>query len=544
MAGTQCPGLHLLGKDRGDQAGLGGNGALVLILGGDLQRVDVVLAVGRDLDHFTAQGTGQRAVLPLGVDDDNIVVGGKGHVQDLRLHVHAFAGAGDAQNKSVGIGQFQSVADKGILGDLVDSAGQAAGVLDLLRPERDRHGAALRGKRVQGVDAPEAVGQSGVQSVLLLETGRGNVAKMLLANSDQAFRVGVQFLQTVGGMDKGNEGEDHALVVLGQIIHKSPGVLPLLFHGPGALGGKVVPAVLPLLPAGNVCIHPQDDALHLLDRFVRGNRDHVNGKDQVTGILGQIGNEIVCDKGGIGTQEQPTSEAVSKLKVIALEADGVRANEIPKVLAGLHVEVIVIVEILLISGSEKVMEDTQPVIVVGRGDTGIQTGKGLLQVSSRPAEIRPALGYLALRDGERHKALLHQVVALRRPPQHDGVGLLPVMIQPVVLIRQQDAPLKLSGVEPVIDNGDLGRDVSGQGVERSAVGFEDVVLGLVRGGNVIHVCESPAPAVLPAYLPNAVGVDAPDGDALLDGVRDSDTHALAFVGYGKGLNQNRHAPFG
>ena len=190
------------------------------------------------------------------------------------------------------------------------------------------------------------------------------------------------------------------------------------------------------------------------------------------------------------------------------------------------------------------MEDTQPVIVVGRGDTGIQTGKGLLQVSSRPAEIRPALGYLALRDGERHKALLHQVVALRRPPQHDGVGLLPVMIQPVVLIRQQDAPLKLSGVEPVIDNGDLGRDVSGQGVERSAVGFEDVVLGLVRGGNVIHVCESPAPAVLPAYLPNAVGVDAPDGDALLDGVRDSDTHALAFVGYGKGLNQNRHAPFG
>lgn len=70
------------------------------------------------------------------------------------------------------------------------------------------------------------------------------------------------------------------------------------------------------------------------------------------------------------------------------------------------------------------------------------------------------------------------------------------------------------------------------------------MLGLVRGGNVIHVCESPAPAVLPAYLPNAVGVDAPDGDALLDGVRDSDTHALAFVGYGKGLNQNRHAPFG
>lgn len=96
----------------------------------------------------------------------------------------------------------------------------------------------------------------------------------------------------------------------------------------------------------------------------------------------------------------------------------------------------------------------------------------------------------------------------------------------------------------MVDDGDLGRGIGGQRIQGGTIGFEDVALSLVRGGNVIHVCESPAPAVLPAYLPNAVGVDAPDGDALLDGVRDSDTHALAFVGYGKGLNQNRHAPFG
>ena len=179
----------------------------------------------------------------------------------------------------MGRGKQLAVTDNGILADLVDAVGQAAGVLDLLRPKRDRYRAAFRGESIQRVDAAQAVGQSRVQAVLLLETRRGYIAKMLLADGDQTFRVGVQFFHTVGGVDDGNEGEDHALVILRQIVHKAPAVFPLACY---------------------IRLHAEDDAFHFLYRFIGWHRDHVDRQNQIAGILGQIGNEIVRQERGIG----------------------------------------------------------------------------------------------------------------------------------------------------------------------------------------------------------------------------------------------------
>ena len=63
-----------------------------------------------------------------------------------------------------------------------------------------------------------------------------------------------------------------------------------------------------------------------------------------------------------------------------------------------------------------------------------------------------------------------------------------------------------------------------------AVASENALPRLLRGGYVVYVRELPAPGVLVAYLPNAVGVDALDRDALLDRARHLYFHALALVG--------------
>ena len=229
--------------------------------------------------------------------------------------------------------------------------------------------------------------------------------------------------------------------------------------------------------------------------------------------------------------------------MITLESNTVRADQIPKISAGLHKAVIVIVEILLIAGTEEVVQHTEPVIVSGRGDAGIQAGKGLLQIRSGAAEIGLAFLDFSFGERERHKAFLDKIVALRRPAFHNAVGFLPVVVEPVILVREKDTALKLCRIEPVVDNGDLGRGVGRHRIERAAVGAENALPRLLRSGNVVYVSELPTPGVLVADLPNAVGVDALDRDALLDGARHLHFHALALVCGCKGFNQSLHAPF-
>ena len=229
--------------------------------------------------------------------------------------------------------------------------------------------------------------------------------------------------------------------------------------------------------------------------------------------------------------------------MVASEANGVRADEITEVSAASHEAVIVVVKILLLAGTEEVMEDAETVIVPGGLDAGVQAGKGLLKICPGPAEVGPAFLHLSLGDGKGHKAFLNQVVALGRPVFHDLVGLLPVVIQPVIPIGQQDAALKLGGVQPVVHNGDLGGGIGGQRVQRGTVGREDAVLRLLGGGDVVHVRQLPGAAVLFAHLPYAVGVDSFDGNALLDAAGNPHFHTLAPIGRCQGFNQNLHAPF-
>lgn len=543
VAAADCSRGHLLLQNAGDQRRLLRDGIFVLIAGNELQGVNMVGAVGADFHHRSAEGPGQAAIFTLRVQDDNIVLRSKGHIHNGVLHAHGLAGAGHPQIEPMGRDQPLAVTDQRILADLMDAIGQAAGVLELLGPEGNRHGAAFGGEGMQGMDSSESVGQGGVQAVLLLEAGGGDVAKMLLADGKDALRVCVQLLQAVGSMNKGDDGEDHPLITQGQIVHILPGVVPPLLHAAGDFGGEVVPGVLPLLPAGDVRLHAENDAIHLLHRFIGGYRDQVNGQDQVAGILGKIGDQIVGHKRGVAAQEQDTAKLLPKGEVVASEADGVGADEITEVSAASHEEVIVVVKILLLAGAEEVMEDAEPVIVSGRLDAGVQAGKGLLKISPGPPEIGPAFLNFSLGDGKGHKALLDKVVALGRPVFHDLVGFLPVVIQPVIPIGQQDAALKLGGVQPVVHNGDLGGGVGGQRVQRGTVGREDAVLRLLGGGDVVHIRQLPGAAVFFAHLPYAVGVDPLDGNALLDGMGNLHFHTLAPIGRCQGFNQSLHAPF-
>ena len=263
----------------------------------------MVGAVGGNLNNSPQQGAGQVAVLSLGVDDDNVIIRRHSHIFNGGLHGDGFAGARHAQVKGVGGNEPLAVADQQVLGNGVDAVGQATGVLNFLHPEWHEDGGALGGEGTQGLYPAQAIGQDGVQAVLLLVAQNGELAQVLPADGHKGFRVGVQLLHAVRDVDQSDHGKDHALIALGEVGQKLLGLSPELFQLVGHRGGEVVFVVLPLLPSGNVRLNAQDLILHVPYCLVGGDGQNVNGQHEAPGKVRQVGDHAVLDVAGVVFQE-------------------------------------------------------------------------------------------------------------------------------------------------------------------------------------------------------------------------------------------------
>ena len=133
----QLSDTHLLLANAHHQLRLHGNRILTgSIAPVNIQRIDVVRAGWRDLQHRPVQRPRQLAILTLGVDHNNIVIGREGNKSDSLLHAEGLAATRYAQHKAVWIQQLLSVADQKIFTYGVDAIINTARVLDLLNAER------------------------------------------------------------------------------------------------------------------------------------------------------------------------------------------------------------------------------------------------------------------------------------------------------------------------------------------------------------------------------------------------------------------------
>ena len=345
-------------------------------------------------------------------------------------------------------------------------------------------------------------------------------------------------------MHQRHHGEHHALVSLGEVGEKFLGLAPELFQVIGDRGGEVVLVVLALLPACDVRLNAQDAALNLLHGLVRGNRENVNGQHEAPGEVGEIGDHAVLDVAGVVLEEQDPAHLVPHFKMPGPEPQAVRADQIPKVQTPADGGGLIECEILFLAGAEKVVQNAEPVMGGDGPGAAVQASEALGEVGVHPAEVGPAFLNLPLGDGEGDVLLLDQIVALRRPLGENAVGFPAVLVQAVPPLLHQNGALEVYGVKTAVDDGDFGGGVRGQGVEDAAVREENTPPVILGRGGVVDVGKAPGPAVLAAHQPDAVLVDAFDGDRLLDAAGNLELVPLALVGGGKGLNQNLWPPFG
>ena len=359
----------------------------------------------------------------------------------------------------------------------------------------------------------------------------------------QCLRVGVQLLQRVRHVYDGDIGKNHPLVASTQVIQKLLRLRPQLLQLIGDAGREIIAAVLALLPPGNIRFDAEDTALHLPDGLIGGNGENINGQHEVLREIRQLGDHLVLDVAGIVPQKQNTANFAAHLEVVCFEAQPIRADVIPEVMPFLHGITQVKPEMFFFAGTEKIMEDSQTLLIIQCFCSALQAPKIFPKVSVYPMEEGAGLLHVSPGHRNRNVLVLNEVITFCGLVGQDAVVLLAVTVKTVPPLPHQDTAAKVCAVQPSVVDGNFCGGIRGQAVQHSAVGSEHIPLIVMGGQRVVNIRKAPSAAEFASSLPDTVPIDPLDGNGLLDAPGDTEPLPFTAVCGKQGLNHKCSSPF-
>ena len=339
---------------------------------------------------------------------------------------------------------------------------------------------------------------------------------MLAGNGLEGVGIAVQLLLAVRQMHQSHHSEHHPLVTGGQIVQHLPRFLPLLLQIVGHHRGEVAVAVLPSLPVGDIRLHAQQAGLHLPHRLVGGDRDHIEGQHHGAVQGRQLVDHRVLDVAGVLLEEQDPSIFLPHTEVIPLEFQAVRADGVLERDSLPHTIPQAQVIFCLFPGTVEVVEHPEPLHRVQLFAVGVQVVQARGHVRGHPVKEGAGLFDAFPVDGQGNVSLLHHTVGGVGDLVHEhGVVLRPVAVQVVVLPGEQDLPLEVLPVEPLVVDGDLGGGAGVQGIEQLGVAQEHGGLVLLGGDGIVDIRETDGFGIFRAELKNPIRPEAVDGNGFL-----------------------------
>ena len=144
---------------------------LLRVVAVDVHRVDILGAGRADVDDLPMQTLHQRSVLCFRVADDNIIVRHQKRIGDFSLCAERLAGAGGAQNQTVGVLQLCAVNHNQIVGQSIQAIIQAffAVVEQFLCGKRHKNRRAAGGQTTLDLNLTVCQWQAAHQPLLLLK---------------------------------------------------------------------------------------------------------------------------------------------------------------------------------------------------------------------------------------------------------------------------------------------------------------------------------------------------------------------------------------
>ena len=343
-------------------------------------------------------------------------------------------------------------------------------MVDVLHPKRDKNRKALRCQRSESVHLADAKGHDRIQPVHLLELQDTKLAEVLSGGSKQRFGVVVELLFGVRRVNHRQDGKHHALVSGGQIVQKLLHFPLLLLHVVGHSGGEIVILILFALPVGDVGLNAQQAVLRLLNRFVSGNRHHINAHHQIAVHVGQLCHHAVLDIGRILTQKQHPAITISQLEIVLLELHRIRADEILEAVTLLASLLQVKAEVGFFSHTIEVVKNAEPFFSLQLHALAAQPPKVSNQVCTHSCKIGSRILYRLLIDRDRHILVLHDGISASRLFQEHFVILFSVLVQLVALQGNKNGFLKVQPVQAAVVDGDFGCSAAVKGEAQSIRG--------------------------------------------------------------------------
>ena len=341
-------------------------------------------------------------------------------------------------------------------------------------------------------------------------------------------------------MDKGDQTKHHPLVAGGQIIQHLLGFLALKFHVVRYNGRPVVVGVLLPLPVGHVGFHTQQRVLQLAGCLIGGDGQNIDGQHQFPIQVAELRHKAVLQIAGEVLEIKHPAHAVIDLEMVSGELHTAGTKPVFEMLASPGFLMDIELGCRRVRRAEEVAEDPQA-LIEGKflrhrgqcrqlgGQIGADAGKvgaGFLDIALDYAD-----GKITFPDDA--------VVALGDLGAQHLVEFLPVVVQAVILERQQNGPLEFFLVDPPVVQSDLGRSTGVQCIEQVAVVQEHCRLIFFAGNGIVDVGERPGLGELVAHLEDPVRPNAADGNAVLHVARNAELDALLFPRFGQGLDQWR-----
>ena len=218
------------------------------------------------------------------------------------------------------------------------------------------------------------------------------------------------------------------------------------------------------------------------------------------------------------------------LEVVRGKFHAVGAEPILEMLPALGVFVNVELCRSLFPGLEKVAEDVQTFVqcqfVCHRG----KLRQVCYKVGPHAGKVAACLVCIALHHADGQVAFPHNTVAGAGDlcGQH-LVEFVAVLVQAVILVRQQDAALELGFVDAAVVDRDFCRCAGVKGIQQFRVVKEHGCFVLFAGNGVVNVGERPCFGILVADLENPIRKDTADGNGILYTARNTELFAFHLL---------------
>ena len=368
------------------------------------------------------------------------------------------------------------------------------------------------------------------------------MAQVLARNRLERFGVAVQLLFAVRQMHERDHGEQHPLVAGREVVQHLTGFLALLLQVIRHNGRKVLVAVLPPLPVGDVRLHTEQFILHLAHRFVRRHGDHVNGEHHAPVEIGQFQNHAVLDVAGVVLEEQDATIMTSHFEVVTMKLQAVWADRVLEIMPALH-GCLQVERQCRFFWSKEAAQHIQPFgcvqLVGGRVETR-ELGGNLARHARKECA---RFVYILFVNGNRDEPLLfHAGGAAGDFVFQHPVELVHKTVEAVAALRKQDGIFKRLSVDLLVADRELGGRAAVQSVQQFTVAEEHRRFVLFRGNGIVDVRKAQRSGIFRAELKNPIREDPLDGNNVLHAARDLVGRSILFDGVVERFNQASAPP--